>query len=287
MTESVKQRLATTPAQEHRYVLSAAVRRLLHPLVRILLRCGIPYGLFADLAKQTYVDIASKEFEIPGRKQTVSRVSIITGLTRKEITRIRELEDRDAAAAAERYNRAARVITGWIRDKRFADDDGQPALLPMEGEGATFTRLVREYSGDVPPRAILDELIHVGAVEQLPDSRIRLLTRAYVPRDSKADKLDILGTDVCYLIDTIDHNVHVVDAEPRFQRKVAYDNLPVQVLEELRQMSANEAQALLEKIDRWMAGHDRDTNPSVAGTGRKRAGIGIYYFEEDFEEEQS
>lgn len=272
--------------QAPRKILAAALSKMLRPLVRILLRSGIPFGLFVDIAKQIYVEIATGEFQIPGRKQTVSRVSVITGLTRKEISRIKELAGSDAAEVADRYNRAARVISGWLRDARFSDEGGEPAPLPMEGEGATFTQLVKEFSGDIPPRAILDELVNVGAVKHLEDGRIRLLARAYIPRDSKADKLGILGTDVAHLIATIDHNVHEQGAEPRFQRKVTYDNLPFEALRQLREMSGAEAQALLEKMDRWMAAHDRDTNPDVRGSGRKRAGLGIYYFEEDFEEDQ-
>lgn len=277
--------LSESAAHTHRRILAAAVRQMLRPLVRMLLRSGIPYGLFADIARQAYVEVASKEFDIPGRKQTVSRVAVITGLTRKEVARIRELAQVDAAEIPDRYNRAARVISGWVRDARFIDKRGNPVALPIEGAGPTFSALVKEYSGDVPARAILDELVNVGVVERRADGRIRLLTRAYVPRDSKADKLGILGTDVKHLIATIDHNVHQQDAEPRFQRKVEYDNLPVEVLKELRTINAKEAQALLEKIDRWMAAHDRDTNPDIGGTGRKRAGVGIYYFEEDYGED--
>ena len=95
----------------------------------------------------------------------------------------------------------------------------------------------------------------------------------------------ILGADVSQLIDTISHNVYAEDNEPRFQRKVSYDNLPAEVLVELRTMSASQSQALLEKLDGWLAAHDRDTNPQIDGSGRKRAGLGIYYFEEDFNPE--
>jgi hypothetical protein len=274
------------PAQAHRQILAAALHKLLHPLVRVLLRSGIPYGLFADIVKHVYIEVADDEFKIPGRKQTVSRVSVITGLSRKEISRVKELANADVAELADRYNRAARVISGWVRDSRFRDDQGEPVALGLEGQGATFTQLVKDFSGDVPPRAILDELINVGAVESLDDGRIRLVSRAYVPRDSKADKLGILGTDVAQLIATIDHNVHQTEAEPRFQRKVSYDNLPEEALEELRQMSGTAAQALLEKIDRWLQTQDRDSNPNVRGTGRKRSGLGIYYFEEDYKEGQ-
>lgn len=269
----------------HRRILAASLRRLLRPLVRLMLRSGIPYGVFADLAKQMYVEVANEEFRIPGRKQTVSRVAIITGLTRKEITRIQELARSDAAQVVDRYNRAARVIAGWVRDSRFVDARGEPAPLPLDDEGASFSALVREFSGDIPPRAIRDELVNTGAAELLEDGRIRLLTRAYIPRDSKADKLGILGTDVAHLIATIAHNVYEIHAEPRFQRKVAYDNLPAEALAELRAMGARDGQALLEKLDRWLVAHDRDTNPNAPGSGRKRAGVGIYYFEEDFSPE--
>lgn len=271
------------PAQAHRRILAAALRRILRPLVRVLLRSGIPYGLFADIAKQSYVEVANQEFEIPGRKQTVSRVAVITGLTRKEITRINELTEADAAEVADRYNRAARVISGWVRDARFKNENGEPAALPIEGEGVTFAQLVKQFSGDVPPRAILDELINAGTAELQDGAFVRLVTHAYIPRDSKADKLGILGTDVAQLIATISHNVYEESDSPRFQRKVSYDNLPVTVLDELRSMSAKESQTLLERLDQWLAAHDRDTNPEIEGVGRKRAGIGIYYFEEDFD----
>ncbi len=273
-----------SPSAAQRPVLTAAVWKLLRPLVRILLRSGIPYGVFADLAKRAYVEIASEEFRIPERRQTVSRVAVITGLSRKEVTRVRDLSSDEASVAAERCNRAARVIGGWLRDARFLDRHGAPRPLPMEGDGATFSLLVKEFSGDVPAGAVMDELLNVGAVARLDDGSVELLTRGYIPRDSKADKLGILGTDVAHLLATIDHNVHSTDAEPRFQRKVAYDNLPTEALATLRRLSADEAQRLLERIDRWMAENDRDTNPDTRGTGRKRAGVGIYYFEENYEE---
>ena len=265
-------------------VLSAAIIRLLRPLVRILLRNGVPYGSFADLAKRVYVDVAMDEFGIQGRKPTISRVSIITGLSRKEAKRVKGLSYPKDTEAVERYNRAARVISSWVRDKRFSDSKGQPADLPIEGDGASFSELVKLYSGDVPVRAILDELVRVGAIERLPDTRIRLVTRAYLPKTEEDDKLSILGTDVRDIIGTIDHNLRCNSAESFFQRKVSYDNLPAEVLPKVRSFTASEAQALLEKMDRWLSKHDRDINPSVGGTGRKRAGMGIYYFEENLTE---
>jgi hypothetical protein len=273
-------------SDEHLKPLSAAVLRLLRPLVRILLRNGVSYRTFSDLAKWVYVDVASKEFEISGRKQSTSRVSVITGLSRKEVMRVRRLSRPDDRASTERYNRAARVIAAWRRESEFLDVKGKPAPLSVAGLGATFSELVRRFGGDVPVRATLDELVRVGAVERLEDGRVRLLTRAYVPKMSDADKLQVLGTDVGHLISTIDHNLRPVPTGPLFQRKVAYDNLPDEVLPEFRKLSAKRAQALLESLDRWLAQRDRDVTPTVKGSGRNQAGLGVYYFEKAYPEEE-
>lgn len=270
---------------KHPKPLYAAVLRLLRPLARILLRNGVSYSTFSDLAKWVYVDVAAKEFGIEGRKQSTSRVSVITGLSRREVMRVRKIKRPDVTAGTEKHNRAARVIAAWRREKDFLDGEGRPAALPMEGRGATFCELVKRFSGNVPFRAVLDELINVGAVERLEDGRVCLLARAYIPKNLDAHKLNILGTDAQYLISTINHNLNPEPAEPLFQRKVAYDNLPANVLPQFRRLFAPEAQALLESADRWLAQRDRDINPKVEGAGRNRAGFGIFFFEESNLEE--
>jgi hypothetical protein len=191
----------------------------------------------------------------------------------------------DDRSGGEKYNRAARVIAAWRREQDFLDVDGNPADLSLTGPWATFSELVRRFSGDVPARAILDELIHVGVVKKLENGKIRLMASAYIPKNSEADKLHILGSDVAHLISTIDYNLRSDIDDSRFQRKVAYDNLPDDVLPEFRSLSGKKAQALLEKLDQWLAQHDRDTAPTSEGTGRNFAGLGIYYFEEPYSNE--
>jgi len=259
----------------------AAILRILRPLVRLLLRHGVPFGTFADLAKRVYVEVALEEFGIPGRKQTHSRVSVLTGLSRKEVLRVTRLERPDDAETADRYNRASRVIGGWVRDERFHEGSGNPAPLPVEGEGATFSGLVKEYSGDVPHRAILDELLRVGAAERTDDGMVRLLARGYIPVAGDEEKLEILGTDVSLLVGTIDHNLRAETGKAFFQRKAMYDNLPHEAVEELRKDLAMRAEKFLEQADRKLAERDRDVNPKSTGTGRRRAGIGIFWFEDE------
>ena len=260
--------------------LSAAITTLLRPLVGLLLRNHVPYRTFADLAKRVYVEVATEEFGIPGRKQSKSRVSVITGLSRKEVLRVKRLPAPSDLGAAERYNRAARVIAGRVRDRGFDDESGQPKDLSFEGGNVCFRELVKLYSGDAPARAVHDELERVGVVERTPDGRIRLLERSFIPKTGEIDKIGILGVDTADLIGTIDHNI-LRPESPFFQRKVCYDNLPSDALPELKKLAGEQAQALLEHLDRWMSERDRDVNPRVPGTGRARAGVGIYYFQED------
>jgi hypothetical protein len=267
-------------------VLHAAIARILRPLIHILLRNGISYGTFADLAKWLFVDIARRDFAIEGRKQTISRVSVITGLNRKEVKRVSELPVPDDQASSERYNRAARVIAGWRRDSAFRNSDGDPADLPVAGAGATFQALVKKYSGDMPFRAVLDELVRVGAVLRPEQGLVHLQARSYLPVGDETMKIHILGTDVAHLIASIQHNLEPDVRGPFYQRKVMYDNLPEDALPAFRKMSARSAQKLLEKLDNWLSEHDRDAGSGVTGTGRHIAGLGIYYFEEPYDEKK-
>jgi hypothetical protein len=273
-------------AENKNRVLYAAMARILRPLIHILIRNGISYGTFADLAKWLFVDVANREFTIEGRKQTISRVSVITGLNRKEVKRVSELPVPDDQASSERYNRAARVIAGWRRDKTFRSKKGGPANFPVTGAGATFQSLVKKYSGDMPFRAILDELVRVGAVLRTNEDRVHLLAHAYLPAGDENMKIHILGTDVAHLIASIQHNLAPDERGPFYQRKVMYDNLPPDVLPAFRKLSTESAQHLLEKLDAWLSDHDRDSGSGVTGSGRNIAGLGIYYFEEPYDEKE-
>ncbi len=264
--------------------LPDAVRRLLEPLVGVLLQHGVPHAALAEWAKQAYVEVAEQQGGVGSRKVSTSRLSVVTGLTRKDVARIRSLPDGDGGEAATRYHRAARVVTAWIREPAYSDGNGRPCDLAVDGAEPSFASLVRSFAGDVPHIAVLDELTRVGTVERTDDDRVHLVARAYLPRASEDDKLEILGTDVAGLIDTIAHNLDHEGARARFQRKVYYDNMPEEALPKLRALTAKHGQALLELLDRWMSQHDRDAAQDVTGTGRKGAGIGIYYFEDDLDE---
>ncbi|MES2991574.1 MAG: DUF6502 family protein [Pseudomonadota bacterium] len=264
--------------------LHAATMRLLRPLVRLLLRHAVPFGAFQEIAKRAYVEVALKDFAIPGKKPSAARASILTGLTRKDVQRLLTEPEPDAAETSERYNRAARVLGGWLRDPNFHDETGKPRPLSTDGVG-DFPQLARLYSGDMPARAILDELLRVGAVRRLDDGRIEPVARGYLPVGSSIDKLQILGTDVADLIETIDHNLTDGASDPRFQRKVMYLRIRASDLPAFRRLSTAKAQALLEQLDRWLAEHDVDAPDENTDLPHARVGLGIYYFEDRLDAE--
>jgi hypothetical protein len=264
--------------------LSQAVLRILHALARLLLRHGMPARTFVELAKRAYVNIALREFGIPGRLPSLSRAALLTGLTRKEVQRLAEAPEELAGAGYAEHSRAARVVAGWVRDTDFQTPDGAPRELEADAGAGSFAELVRRYGGDVPPRTVLDELMRVGAVQRTDDNRLRLQARVYIPRASEAGKLMILGADVSYLINTIDHNLQDSAGAPLFQRKVMYDNLPIEAMDEFRSLTERHSQELIEFLDGWLARHDRDVNPAVRGTRRVRAGVGVFAFEEMLDE---
>lgn len=271
--------------------IERAILAVLRPLIKLALQRGVAHGRFSDLAKEAYVEVARDELAGPVRKPTASRISIQTGLTRREVGRLLKNEgvvSQDSPRT--RFNRAARVLTAWCNDADFVDGRGGPASLPFESEDEhSFSDLVRIHGADVPPRAVLDEMVRVGAVRRQKDGRYRLTQRGYVPLSDDDEKLAILGSDVADLISTIDHNLDPDSGAPFYQRKVSYDNLPASYLPKLQALVGREAQRLLERLNRDMARYDRDLNPPAKGSSstedRIRAMVGVYFYQEERDDE--
>jgi hypothetical protein len=265
-----------------RDILHGAVIRLLKPLARILLRHNVSFLTFSDLAKRVFVEVAEEAFPPLGRKQSDSRIAMLTGLSRKEVLRVKRLPHPSDDEAMAQQERSTRVISGWSRDPRYVDAEGNPLPLLFDGEEGSFCDLVRRYSGDIPPRAVLDELFRVGLAERREDGRISLVVRGYIPQSGSAEKLSILGVEASDLLNTIDHNIHDEGEPPYFQRKVCYYSFPSRYLPELRELTSRRSQELLEEMNRWMAEHDE----ADQGEEVRRTGLSIYYFEGPPEEDE-
>ena len=259
--------------------LARAVQRALRPLCRVLLHHGMSYPAFEALARQVYVDVAIREFGLPGKKPSISRASILSGLSRKDVQRL--LTQGGAAAGTVgpvHDNRAARVLAAWWRDVDFVDAAGHPRALDVADKAAGFPALVRRHSGDMPARAVLDELIRQGAVQRNGDGALEVVATAFVPRRSAVDKLELLGTDLADLATTIDHNIRHGDDDPRFQRKVMYQDMSPAVVQAFRKLSSERAMALLVQLDHWLAA--RADQPIPPGEAPVRLGLAIHYFED-------
>jgi len=137
--------------------LVAATTRVLRPLIRVLLRNGFSFQTFAEIAKHVYVDAASRDLGIPGRKPSSSRVAILTGLTRKEIQRLSTSDPAGDGEGAERYNRAARVVAGWVRDREFNGPNGEPLALVVDGSAPSFYIWIFREDGSTLGEQALDQ----------------------------------------------------------------------------------------------------------------------------------
>lgn len=261
--------------------LQAAVLRLLRPLVRLLLHHSVPYETFADLARWVYVDVAEKDFALENKKQTTSRISVITGLNRKEVARLQAMDVADNTSAVASFNRAEKVVTAWLHEYPKTDTSSRAATIPIEGENS-FATLVKKYSGDMPVRAVLDELVRVGVVRRLENGQVELLSSgAIVPTsENKQELLNVFGQHATDFLGSITHNVMASDEKRLFQRVAWYDNIPIQRLEDAKAFSRNRGQAIVDELTEELSKFDRDITPNIEGSGRARAVFGVYYYEE-------
>ncbi len=260
-------------------VVETAIVRILKPLIRILLRNGIAYATFADIARKVYVDNGFEEAKRQGQRQTVSNVSIMTGINRKEVKRLREADAYSDDNSLKKLNRIARVLAGWQHDEEFLDDQGEPKTLQLEGERGSFSRLVKRYSGDMPVVAMLNSLLDGNSIRVLDDGDIKLINRNYLPKGDPENKVNILGIDTAELISTIDHNISIGKPEEAwFQRKASNTFIKCDALPGLRQQFSDQAQHFLEQIDSTLSSHESGKNEPHCAVS-----LGIYYYQTDEE----
>lgn len=260
--------------------LLAAYRHLLTPLVRVLLRNGISYLEFAEVARQVFVDVAGRDFTLPKRKISLSRIAIMTGLSRKEAARLVREGGRLARTAHDaELNRVGRVLQGWYTDSEFTGPYGVPLDLKFDDDPRrpSFSELVRRYSGDMPARAMLDELLRVGAARLEKESGlIRVLNRVYIPEKLAAESVRHFGMTARNFIDTLDVNLRKPGpGKGRFERRVVADEgMRAGDLAEFDLFVRDRGQQFLIEVDDWISARPI---PEV-DEGKVHAGIGVYLY---------
>jgi len=263
-------------------VIQTTTIRILKPLIRILLRNGIAYGTFADIARKIYVDAGYDEASRREQKLTVSNVSILTGINRKEVKRLKESLSFDSDNSLKKFDRIVRVLAGWQHDEEFLDEDHEPKDLQLEGMKSSFTSLVKQYSGDMPIVAMLNALMDSGNIKIIDNGYIQLINPNYLPSSDSDQKINILGIDTAELIDTIDHNINIAHPEDAwFQRKASNTHIRKSAVNKLKKKINKKAQQLLEDVDADLSANEVENDEDSCAVS-----FGIYFNQKSTSQER-
>ncbi len=259
--------------------MQAACRRVLRPLASMLLRLGMTWREFSELSKSVFVQVATDEFGINGRPTNVSRVSILTGIARKEVKRQRDLLAAEEAPAKGKTTDATRLLSGWHQDPDFLDTSAKPRLLPEQGETVSFAALFSRYGGDMAMPTMIKELLKTGAMRRLDDGRFEVLMRYYQPAAADSENLQFAVDRIHDVMQTMNNNVFVDEnTTPRFGGFAANDRIPVDMIPLFTEFLDKRGQAFLEEIDDWLTEHADTSGDST--TEKARVGIGLFATEE-------
>ena len=257
----------------------SACRLMLGPIVRILIRNGLSWREFAEIGKEVYVDSARRDYGVQGRPTNVARVSMMTGLSRREVMRVRDVIEGQAAQDLPAPSRISTVLSAWHLDSEFSDAHGIPAILPETGESGSLESLLKRYAGDLPHGAFVKELLQLGIIAK-EDEKFRVLSRDYVRRASDPDMLDQAALAFKDHGTTLAFNVNADRTEPpRFERMTTTRFLDRQHLNEFRQLLEQKGQAFLEELDAWLGAHSSEGQQDEKHT--VRAGLGIYCIQDE------
>jgi hypothetical protein len=256
---------------------------LLAPIARLLLRSGVTWAEFAELSKEVFVDVARRDYGIQSRPTNNSRVAMITGLSRREVTRVRDVLIGEAQAPEPPSSRVAQVLSGWHVDPDFLDEDGQPMVLPANGERRSIEALLKRYAGDLPHGAFLKELQQLGLVDKSASGGFRVLARDYLRGPADPDIVRQLGVALHDHGATLVHNVNTERTEPaRFEGMASTPRLAPRHARAFAKFAGERGQAFLEEVDAWLVRHE------VKGSDQKepdnqgvRVGMGVYLIRDD------
>lgn len=241
------------------------------PLARMLLYLGIGCKEFSEITKKAFVSAATSEYGLRGRPTNTSRVAVLTGLTRKEVKRLKESLNGERRSET-KMGPASTILHFWHKDPAFLDSAGNPLELSKEGPGASFHELARRYGGDVPAGALLSELERTGAVIETMDSKFKVTTRYFLPTGAGEIFIDAVSFSLENLSHTASQNVINADVQGAncLERFVWSDRIDEEGAEKFRILAKEKSMALLEFLDDWIAANEVPTP-----TGN-RIGLGLY-----------
>jgi len=253
----------------------------LRPVARMMLRNGVTAKEAQKVMARAFVEIARQEYGVHGRPTNISRIAILTGLSRRDVRRLLDEMEESELPALNRMNRATQVLTGWHTDADFVAPDGAPQTIAYDDGDAGFTELCRRYAGDIPPTAMLKELERVGAIVATDADHWRAAMRYYMPDSQDPDALLRTGSVLEDLGATAAHNLNRSgDAATRFEGRATNINIRASAVRPWRAWLESEAQAFLERADDWLTRHERKEGASRPERA-VRIGLGLYQIHDD------
>jgi hypothetical protein len=254
---------------------------MLRPVVRILLRYGIGYREFAEVAKTTFVDIASSDFGIRGRPTNISRVAVMTGLTRKEVRRLRDKISKGDALASVRTTPFEDVLHQWHAQTEFTDEAGGPRPLLFTGEKDSFTDLVKRFGGDIPAGAMRTEMKRVGVVMENDAGQLTVVNRTYRPESDHETLVALLVHAVYPLLSNVAHNTGPERKNAPWANRIAHtSSLRMTDARQLRRIAKDRIVEFVEAIDDVFIAYESLQDESGEDESNNIIAVGAFYFEE-------
>jgi hypothetical protein len=260
--------------------LARALRQALRPLVRLMVANGLTLPYLVELLKSLLVEVADREFRIGEKAPTDSRVSLVTGVHRKDVGRLRQQHARDGHDVPAVTSLGARLMALWQGSAPYLDEAGAPRPLPRfvsEGGPVSFEGLVASVNSDIRSRVVLDEWLRLGLVRLDDERRVRLCIEAFVPAEGSEEKAFYLGHNLHDHAAAAAHNL-MGGSPPFLERSVHYGALPESAVKVLaQQVEAAGMKALLAVNKSAMA----ESRRAVLGEGPlQRITFGIYFYAE-------
>jgi hypothetical protein len=259
----------------------AAFLVVLKPIARILLRFGIGFREFSEIAKTAFVDVASSDFGIRGRPTNISRVAVMTGLTRKEVRRLRDKIAGGKHTVVVKPTPMWDILHYWHADGEFLDSGGRPSKLPFSGESKSFSSLVRRFGGDIPPGAMRTELKRVGAIEEDEAGNLTVLKRTFRPEGDHESLVASLVHGVYPLLATVSHNTNPNRNGSTWSQRIAFTQAVSKGdVPRLKRMTADRIESFAESIDDLFMAYETLNDQDIKGEDKTTLAVGVFYFED-------
>lgn len=241
--------------------LERALRLLVRPLARFAIRHGLKVQQLTEALKQELTDAAEHELNKKQEKVNASRLSVITGIHRRDIRRIEETTDERV-----HQNLAARVLSLWQTHSDYTTKAGKPRVLRYRGEGNEFQELVRLVGTDLNSATVLFELCRVNAVEKKGDT-LKVVQRNYIERGDLENGFRYLSEDMEDLVETVEHNLTGEEKHPLHHLRTEYDRIRLDALPEIHRWILQESHRFHSKVRTFLARHDEEATPKSGYSG--------------------